>query len=60
MFGSLGLQEILLIAGVGLLLFGARRLPEIGKGLGKAIREFKNAQRALTAPPDDGPQPPTD
>lgn len=58
MFGSLGLQEILLIAGIGLLLFGARRLPEVGKSLGTAIREFKNAARSLTDA-DDGRNPKT-
>lgn len=42
MFG-LGFQEILLILLIALLLFGARRLPEIGKALGKAINEFKKA-----------------
>jgi sec-independent protein translocase protein TatA len=48
MFGSIGLQEILLILLIALLLFGARRLPEIGRGLGKGIREFKKASRELT------------
>lgn len=50
MFGSIGIQEVLLVLGIGLLLFGARKLPEIGKGLGKGIREFKKAQRAFTDP----------
>ncbi len=40
MFG-LGLQEILLILIVALLIFGAARLPEIAKSLGKALSEFK-------------------
>lgn len=47
MFGSIGLQEILLILGIALLLFGARRLPEIGRGLGKGIAEFKRASREI-------------
>jgi sec-independent protein translocase protein TatA len=42
MFG-LGVQEILLILLVVLLIFGAARLPEIGKALGKAFAEFKKA-----------------
>ena len=42
MFG-LGWQEMLVILLVVLLLFGAKRLPEIAKGLGKGIREFKGA-----------------
>ena len=48
MFGSIGVPEILLILGIALLLFGARRLPEIGRGLGKGIREFKRATKQLT------------
>lgn len=48
MFGSIGFQEILLILLIALLLFGARRLPEIGRGLGKGIAEFKKASRELT------------
>jgi sec-independent protein translocase protein TatA len=47
-FGSIGVPEILLILLVILILFGARRLPEIGKGLGKGIREFKKASREIT------------
>jgi len=42
MFG-LGFQEILLILIVGLLLFGPSKLPDIGKALGRSIREFKKA-----------------
>lgn len=41
MFGGLGPTEILVIVVIGLLVFGARRLPEIGKSLGKGIQEFK-------------------
>ncbi|UCE86970.1 MAG: twin-arginine translocase TatA/TatE family subunit [Deltaproteobacteria bacterium] len=40
--GRFGLTEILVILAVVLVLFGARRLPEIGSGLGKAIRNFKS------------------
>jgi sec-independent protein translocase protein TatA len=40
MFG-LGATELLIILGIVVLLFGARRLPEIGSGLGKAIKNFK-------------------
>lgn len=40
MFG-LGATELLIILGIIVLLFGARRLPEIGSGLGKAIKNFK-------------------
>ena len=42
MFG-LGTQELILIVLVILLLFGAKRIPDIAHGLGKGIREFKRA-----------------
>lgn len=48
MFG-LGPTELIIIAVIVLLIFGAKRLPEIGKGLGGAIREFKNVKRELGA-----------
>ena len=43
MFGSLGVPELLLIFAVILIVFGPRRLPEIGKTLGKALGEFRKA-----------------
>ena len=43
MFGNLGFGEILLILVVVLLLFGAKRLPEVGSSIGKGIREFKRS-----------------
>ena len=42
MFG-IGTSELLIILGIAVLLFGARRLPEIGSGMGKAIKNFKSA-----------------
>ena len=44
MFG-IGISELLVILLICLLLFGAGRLPEIGKSLGEGIREFKRAMR---------------
>jgi sec-independent protein translocase protein TatA len=41
--GNLGMWEILLIVLVVLLLFGAKRLPEVGSSIGKGIREFKRS-----------------
>lgn len=40
---SLGIPELLLIFGILVLLFGAKKLPEIGRGLGEGIRSFKQA-----------------
>jgi sec-independent protein translocase protein TatA len=61
MLGNLGLPEILLIGVIVLLVFGAKRLPEIGASFGKGIREFKRsvteATDAVTGP--DAPPPPS-
>ena len=46
MFG-LGTGEILIILLIILLLFGAKKLPELAKGLGKGIKEFKNASSSI-------------
>ncbi len=40
---TLGVPELLLILGIVVLIFGASRLPEIGKGLGQSIQEFRTA-----------------
>ena len=45
--GRIGLPEVLLIALVIVVLFGAKKLPEIGSALGKAIREFKKASKGM-------------
>jgi sec-independent protein translocase protein TatA len=45
---GLGLPEILLILVIALLIFGAARLPEIGKSLGKALSEFKKGMQGLS------------
>lgn len=51
--GNFGWSEGLLIAFLLLLLFGAKRLPEIGQSLGKGIREFK---KSLTTSDDEEPR----
>ena len=43
MFGKIGVPEILLLLALALLIFGAGRLSELGKGLGEGIRNFKSA-----------------
>lgn len=47
MFGSLGATEILVLAVIGLLVFGPRRLPEMGRTLGKTLYEFRKAAMEL-------------
>jgi len=42
--GNLGATEIILIAFVVLLLFGGKKIPELMRGLGKGVREFKDAK----------------
>lgn len=51
MFGSLGIWEILLILLIVALLFGGKKLPDLGKGLGEGIKNFKNS---LSKDKDDG------
>ena len=46
-FGGFGMWEMILIFTVVLLLFGAKKLPEIGSSLGKGIREFKSSVREI-------------
>jgi TatA/E family protein of Tat protein translocase len=47
MFGSIGMQELIIIFVIALIVFGPRRLPELGKSLGKSIAEFKRASNEL-------------
>lgn len=48
--GSLGLPEMIIIGVIALLIFGPKKLPELGSGLGKAIRDFKSAMSESTEP----------
>ena len=48
---NLGPMELVLILGVALLLFGGRKLPELAKGMGEGIKNFKNALKEETPPP---------
>src|SRR5512132_2746285 len=47
MFGSIGMQELIVIFVIALIIFGPRKLPELGKSLGKSIAEFKRASNEL-------------
>lgn len=53
-FGGLGGQEILLILFIILLLFGAKKIPELARGFGKGIREFKDATREVKDQIEEG------
>jgi sec-independent protein translocase protein TatA len=53
MFGRIGIPEMLVILFIVILIFGANRLPDIGRGIGKGIRNFKDATRDGAAPKDD-------
>jgi len=46
--GSLGPTELIIIFGIILLLFGAKKLPELARGLGRGIREFKDATNEIS------------
>lgn len=46
----IGTTEIMLIAGIALLLFGGKKLPEMMRGLGRGISEFKKGTREITDP----------
>lgn len=43
MIGGIGMQELLVILVIVVVVFGAKRLPELGSGIGKAIKNFKKA-----------------
>ena len=47
MFGSIGMPELIIIFVIALIIFGPRKLPELGRSLGKSINEFKKASNEL-------------
>ena len=47
MFGSMGMSELVIILVIALIIFGPRKLPELGRSLGKSIGEFKRASNEL-------------
>ncbi|MBR7068805.1 MAG: twin-arginine translocase TatA/TatE family subunit [Bacteroidales bacterium] len=55
--GSIGLQEIIIIALIVLLLFGGKKIPELMKGLGRGVRSFKEGMNATD---DASPSKPDD
>jgi TatA/E family protein of Tat protein translocase len=47
MFGSIGMPELVIILTIALIIFGPRKLPELGRSLGKSLGEFKRASNEL-------------
>jgi sec-independent protein translocase protein TatA len=47
MFGSIGMPELIIIFVIALIIFGPRKLPELGRSLGKSLSEFKRASNEL-------------
>jgi sec-independent protein translocase protein TatA len=58
MLRSIGLPELLVILVVAVLLFGGKKIPEVAKGLGEGIRNFKDSLKgdSQTTPPDEKKQ----
>ncbi len=58
MFGKIGLPELILILVIALIIFGPRKLPEIGRSIGKGLREFRQAtteiSKTVSFDDDDG------
>jgi len=47
MFGSIGMPELIIIFVIALIIFGPRKLPELGRSLGRSLNEFKRASNEL-------------
>ncbi len=56
MFGSLGVPELLLILLIVIIIFGAGKLPQLGRGVGEGIRNFRNALKGDGASKEDAPK----
>ena len=53
MFGSVGVPELVIILTIALIIFGPRKLPELGRSLGRSLNEFKRASNELKNTLDD-------
>ena len=53
MLGSIGMPELIIIFVIALIIFGPRKLPELGRSLGRSINEFKKASNELKSTLDD-------
>lgn len=54
MLGSIGPTELVVILAVVVILFGARRLPQLGRSIGEGIREFRNVGKSILDDDDGG------
>ncbi len=59
MFGSLGMPELLVILVIVIFVFGVNKIPQLGKGLGEGIKNFKSALKAGQEESDDKSSTPT-
>lgn len=53
MFGSIGMPELIIILVIALIIFGPRKLPELGRSIGRSLAEFKRASNELRQTLDD-------
>ncbi|MGV8039815.1 MAG: twin-arginine translocase TatA/TatE family subunit [Thermoanaerobaculaceae bacterium] len=53
MFGSLGFQELLIILLIVVIIFGASKLPQLGRGIGEGIKNFRDSLRSASGKKDD-------
>lgn len=53
MLSNIGIPGLILILVIALIIFGPKKLPEIGKAMGQTLKEFKNSTKELTAEDDD-------
>ncbi|UTR14691.1 twin-arginine translocase TatA/TatE family subunit [Salipaludibacillus sp. LMS25] len=53
MFSNIGIPGLLLILVIALVIFGPKKLPEIGKAMGQTLKEFKNSTKELTKDDDE-------
>lgn len=53
MFGSIGVPELLIILAIALLIFGPKKLPEVGRSIGRAMREFRKTSDEIKGKIED-------
>jgi sec-independent protein translocase protein TatA len=53
MFGSFGMTELLIILAIVFIIFGINKLPQLGKGLGEGIKNFKSAIKSIHEEPEE-------